>query len=74
MDIHELLAYIDPGSGMILLQLIIAGAIGVVVFCRYLLWRAFCFVTGKPPKSEDKEADGLQQVSEDSPAEKTKLD
>jgi hypothetical protein len=70
MDIHELLAYIDPGSGMILLQLIIAGAIGVVVFCRNLLWRAFCFVTGRPPRPEDKEADEPQQVSKDSLAEK----
>ena len=73
MDIHELLAYIDPGSGMILLQLIIAGAIGVVVFFRNLLWRAVCFVTGRSPKPEDKETDEPQQVSKDSPAEKKKF-
>ncbi|RPI57477.1 MAG: hypothetical protein EHM55_01730 [Acidobacteria bacterium] len=34
---HFLLAYIDPGSGALMLQALVAGAVGVLVFCRQLI-------------------------------------
>ena len=37
-------AYIDPFSGTILLQVIVAGVIGCVAFFRRAIWRAARFV------------------------------
>jgi hypothetical protein len=34
---HFLLAYIDPGSGALMLQALIAGAVGFFVFCRQMV-------------------------------------
>ena len=31
------LAYIDPGSGALLLQTLVAGAVGGLVFCRQMV-------------------------------------
>jgi hypothetical protein len=31
---HFLLAYIDPGSGALMIQALVAGAVGFFVFCR----------------------------------------
>ena len=55
-----LFAYIDPVSGSILLQLIIAGITGVGVFFRRSLKRLFCF---KPRAKSDLEK---ARVSRDS--------
>lgn len=46
---HLLLGYIDPGSGMIVLQLIAAGIIGVLVFFRNLWWKFLGIFTGRKP-------------------------
>jgi hypothetical protein len=35
----QLLAYFDPGSGSLLLQVLVGGSAGLVVFARYL-WEA----------------------------------
>ena len=32
-----LLAYIDPGSGALMVQALVAGAVGAVVFCRNMV-------------------------------------
>ena len=51
-------AYIDPFSGTILLQVIIAGVIGCVAFFRRTIWRAARFVLrlkpsgGRAPEGE----------------------
>lgn len=37
MDAFALLAYFDPGSGSLVLQAIVGGSAGMLVFCRYLL-------------------------------------
>jgi hypothetical protein len=34
------LAYLDPGTGSLLLQAIVGGTAGVLVFVRYI-WRSF---------------------------------
>ena len=34
---HFLLAYIDPGSGALMVQALVAGAVGALVFCRNLI-------------------------------------
>ena len=40
MDALPLLAYLDPGSGSLLLQALIGGGAGLAVFGKYL-WDAF---------------------------------
>lgn len=51
------LAYIDPGSGALLLQTLVAGAVGGLVFCRHLLANitSRLFKRGSPeaPPAED---------------------
>ncbi len=37
MDSFSLLAYFDPGSGSMVLQAIVGGSAGMLVFCRYLI-------------------------------------
>lgn len=37
MNAHSLLAYFDPGSGSLVLQAIVGGSAGLLVFGRYLL-------------------------------------
>ena len=54
-------AYIDPFSGTILLQVIIAGVIGCVAFFRKTIWRAASFVLRLKPSggsSPESEQDG----------------
>ena len=33
----SLLAYFDPGSGSLVLQALVGGSAGMLVFCRYLI-------------------------------------
>jgi len=54
MRFDALLAYVDPVSGTIIIQLIIAGAVGAVAFFRRSIGRAFRAVArlwsrGDPP-------------------------
>jgi hypothetical protein len=37
MNTISLLAYFDPGSGSLVLQAIVGGSAGMLVFCRYLI-------------------------------------
>lgn len=48
-----LLSYIDPVSGTILLQVIVAGIIGCVAFFRRSVWRIVRTVLRKKPADED---------------------
>ena len=34
---YFLLAYIDPGSGALMVQALVAGAVGAFVFCRQMI-------------------------------------
>jgi hypothetical protein len=52
------LAYLDPGSGAILLQILVAGAAGVVVFLKFQGRRLKSIFTGKgnPPEDDSDES------------------
>ena len=41
----DLLGYIDPVSGAIVLQLLVAGVLGAVAFFRKSIWRMLRFIT-----------------------------
>ena len=45
-------AYIDPGTGAIILQMIIAGLVGVAVFFRQAIARFFGLFTRKKKHDE----------------------
>ena len=47
-----MLAYFDPVSGTIILQAIIAGAIGTVAFFRKWLWKMFCACSNRETSKE----------------------
>jgi hypothetical protein len=47
MRFSLLLAYIDPVSGVILLQLLIGGVIGCFARFRHQIWRIICRLMGK---------------------------
>jgi hypothetical protein len=54
--LHTTLAYIDPQSGTLLLQMIIAGAVGTLAFFRNAIFGFFgLFKRGKP---KDQPRDG----------------
>lgn len=42
MNHVTLLAYLDPGTGSMLLQALVGGSAGLIVFVRHL-WRTFRF-------------------------------
>jgi hypothetical protein len=48
-------AYIDPGSGALILQLIVAAAVGTIAFFRQSVFRVFGWF--KPKKTETPKAD-----------------
>jgi hypothetical protein len=48
----EMLAYIDPGSGNLVLQIIIAGVIGAGMFCRNVVSQFFRFRKKSPAPVE----------------------
>ena len=49
------IAYIDPMSGSILLQLIVAGVLGAIAFFHRSIWRLLrCFRGSKPQDDERK--------------------
>ncbi len=39
LSINQLVAYFDPGSGSLLMQALVGGTAGLIVFARYL-WEA----------------------------------
>ena len=60
IDVVLPLSYIDPGSGTILLQALVAGVAGLFVFFRYQR-RRFMALLGFRRKDEDKgSTDGEQ--------------
>jgi hypothetical protein len=51
---HSLLAYIDPGSGALLIQAVIASAFGSVIIFRDALWGFFGrFLPGRKQQAAD---------------------
>lgn len=54
--------YIDPGAGTIILQTLIAAALGVVIFFRNAVKRLFLLVMGR-----GKDAPESKPESDDSP-------
>jgi len=53
MPPSHVLAYIDPLSGSILLQVIIAGVLGCIAFFRRSIWRVLRLVGRAKPLDED---------------------
>lgn len=53
--VTPLLAYFDPGSGSLVLQAVVGGAAGLVVFARYLWTTAAprLFRSAKEPREMD---------------------
>jgi hypothetical protein len=47
MSSLSLLGYIDPASGFIVLQILIAGVVGAAVFFRRILWGGARLITGR---------------------------
>ena len=45
---HDLLAYIDPGSGSLIIQAVIATIVAVPFFLRHQISRALRTVRGRP--------------------------
>ena len=45
----SLLGYIDPVSGTLIIQLVVAGVLGTIGFFRKSIWKAVCLVTGRKP-------------------------
>lgn len=54
MDKFLVLAYLDPGTGSMLLQAIVGGSAGLIVFARHL-WRSFRYAktTTEPVADEN---------------------
>ena len=46
-------AYIDPGTGSLILQFVIAGVLGVVFFFRQTAARFMSFFRSKPAEPDD---------------------
>jgi len=54
------LGYVDPMSGAIVLQLLIAGFVGTAAFFRRSIFGGIAKLFGRSPKSEDTPADDGQ--------------
>lgn len=52
-----MLAYIDPGSGMILIQAVIAAILGIVIFFRDKAKMFFRIIFGRKTKPHVEESD-----------------
>jgi hypothetical protein len=53
---QSLMAYLDPGSGSIIIQLIIAAAAGIAYTMRVQIGNFVRFVTGKSRKENSEES------------------
>jgi len=60
-------AYLDPGSGSLLAQLLVAGFAGLAVLARYI-WQSFC---SRRKSAVEDEPTGLASRSSDPPPDKT---
>ena len=60
---HFLLAYIDPGSGALMLQALVAGAVGCLVFARNL----FANITTKFFGRRQDDATSASQLNQPQP-------
>ena len=53
--LHTTLAYIDPGSGTLLVQMLIAGALGALAFFRNAIFSFLGWFKRTKPKDEPKD-------------------
>ena len=53
LHLSLLLAYIDPGSGALLVQMLIAGALGAMAFFRRAIFGVFGIFRRKPKDEEE---------------------
>ncbi len=51
MNMLTTLAYLDPGAGSLLLQAIVGGSAGLLVFARHL-WRSWRFRPSAPSSQQ----------------------
>ncbi len=60
MNMLPTLAYIDPMSGAIVLQLIIAGIAGAAAYFRRSIWACVRLLCGKAKSADAAAGDGAQ--------------
>ena len=60
-----LLAYIDPGSGSMLLQVILAGALAVPFFLRRTISDGWRRLRGQPPASASAQTEAEADADEE---------
>ena len=58
-------AYLDPGSGSLLIQIIIAGILGLLVAIKLYWSRIVAFFTGRTPPQETESPDPNEVASDD---------
>jgi len=58
-----LLAYFDPGSGSLLLQVLVGGSAGLIVFARYLWESAPSFLRGSSATTNNNCDDAAASVA-----------
>ena len=58
-------AYLDPGSGSLLIQIIIAGILGLLVAIKLYWSRIVAFFTGRTPPQETESPDPNEAASDD---------
>ncbi|MDC1142282.1 hypothetical protein OAU50_04260 [Planctomycetota bacterium] len=56
-----MLTYIDPGSGMILLQTVIAAVLGIAIFFRDKAMMVFRAIFGRKANPVSKDEDGTAE-------------
>ena len=49
----SLLGYIDPVSGTLIIQLVVAGVVGAIGFFRKSIWKAVGWVTGRRSSNDE---------------------
>ena len=62
-SILPLVGYIDPGSGMLLLQLVVAGCLSVIAYFRKSILRFLGLFKGKPDSPRSGEAPAYARAS-----------
>lgn len=60
MAVDLLLGYFDPGSGSILLQILVGGSAGVIVFAKYLWQKVHGKFTPQSAAESSAEIDALR--------------
>jgi hypothetical protein len=73
MSLNTIFAYIDPGSGALLLQMCVAAVVGALVYVkktRDFIWQKLCRLLGfggKPKAAKAKAQPAAAAASQDAP-------